>query len=192
VTPAGPGPEPAPGTLVRLRRPAPADYPRLFDWYNDPEIVAPFDRFELDTWESFTHDLAAAPEDPASTAPRFVIERILDRQLLGLLGHYRAHPVLTLTDVWYVLGDRAERGKGYGAESVRLLVSHLFRTEPLPRVGATCDVENVPSRRLLERLGFRHEGTLTRALFHHGGWHDVRVYGVTREEWAARAAPDGS
>jgi RimJ/RimL family protein N-acetyltransferase len=70
-----------------------------------------------------------------------------------------------------------------------LLVDHLFRTEFVERVGATCDVDNVPSYRLLEGLDFRHEGTLRSALFHHGRWHDVRVYGVTRAEWVARSPP---
>lgn len=95
--------------------------------------------------------------------------------------------MLEYTDVWYVLGDRAVRGRGLGRESVRLLTDHLFTASAVERVGATCDVENVPSYRLLEGLGFRHEGTLRSALFHHGRWHDVRVYGVTRAEWTAKA-----
>jgi len=91
--------------------------------------------------------------------------------------------------VWYVLGDLASRGHGFGKESVRLLTDHLFTSNALERVGATCDVENVASYRLLESLGFRHEGTFRSALFHHGRWHDVRVYGITRAEWAAKVRP---
>jgi ribosomal-protein-alanine N-acetyltransferase len=179
-------PSPLTGRLVRLRPLAKGDYSVLFDWYNDPEIVAPFDRFEMDTWESFVHAVESAAGDPASTAPRYVVERIDGARLLGFVGHYLSHPVLTLTDVWYVLGDRAERGKGYGSEAVGLLVDSLFEDSDRPRVGATCDVENVPSMKLLERLGFRLEGTLRQALFHHTTWHDVRIYGLTRSEWAAR------
>ena len=117
---------------------------------------------------------------------RFAIERRDERKVVGAVGYYRAHPVLEYTDVWYVLGDREARGRGLGRESVRLLVDHLFASSAVERVGATCDVENVASYRLLERLGFRLEGTLRSALFHHGNWHDVRVYGVTRTEWAAK------
>jgi RimJ/RimL family protein N-acetyltransferase len=186
VTGAPASPATLTGRLVRLRPLRKEDYSLLFDWYNDPEIVAPFDRFEMDTWESFVQAVESAPDDLASTAPRYVVERIEGDRLLGFVGHYLAHPVLTLTDVWYVLGDRAERGKGYGSEAVGLLVDSLFTGSDRPRVGATCDVENVPSMKLLERLGFRPEGTLRQALFHHTKWHDVRIYGVTRSEWAAR------
>jgi RimJ/RimL family protein N-acetyltransferase len=171
------------GPLVRLRRPERADLLEVFDWYNDPQIVSPFDRFELDTFEEFSAAVEAAPGEPRSLAPRWVVERSADHRRLGLVGHYRPHPVLETVDVWYVIGDPGDRGKGYGREAVRLLVDWLFREEDLERVGATCDVANLPSSRLLERLGFRLEGTMRSSLFHHGGWHDVRVYGVTRSEW---------
>ena len=172
------------GYELRLRAPAAADLPKLFDWYNDPENVAPFDRFSLDSFEAFESAVWAAGDDPRSLAPRFVIERTADGAPLGFVGHYRPHPVLETTDVWYVLGDRSARGKGFGKEAVGLLVDYLFHEVRLARVGATVDVENVPSYRLLESLGFRREGTLRSALFHHGRWHDVLVYGVTRPEWS--------
>jgi len=175
------------GPRVRLRPLLPSEYPDLFSWYNDPETVAPFDRFSVDTYDSFAHAVASAEGDPTSLAPRFAVERKDEGKVIGVVGYYRAHPVLEYTDVWYVLGDRSARGHGFGSEAVGLLVGHVFATENPERVGATCDVENVASYRLLEGLGFRHEGTLKSALFHHGRWHDFRVYGITRAEWAAKA-----
>ena len=173
------------GARVRLRPPKEPDIPTLFRWYNDPETVAPFDRFSIDTLDDFRTAVTDAPGDVHSLAPRFVVERKEDGGgVLGFVGHYQAHPVLTLTDVWYVLGETGERGKGYGRESVGLLVDYLFHALELGRVGATCDVENLPSSRLLERLGFRREGTMRAALYHHAKWHDVAIYGVTRPEWA--------
>jgi len=174
------------GLRLRLRPPRPADYLVLFGWYNDPETVAPFDRFSVDSFETFTQSVESSADDPHSLAPRFVVERKADGKILGFVGHYQAHPVLTLTDVWYVLGEKGERGKGFGSEAVGLLVDYLFHAQALERVGATCDVGNEPSARLLKKLGFRGEGTLRRALFHHNEWHDVLVFGVTRSEWAAR------
>ncbi|MGA8543039.1 MAG: GNAT family protein [Thermoplasmata archaeon] len=171
------------GPSVRLRPPVPADYPLVFGWYNDPEIVAPYDRFSVDTMDSFVSALEAAPSDPASLAPRFVVEQRDTTAVIGFVGYYSPHPVLEFVDVWYVLGDRAARGKGFGREAVRLLVDHVFDSTSVERVGATCDVQNVPSYRLVEGLGFRREGTLRSALFHHGNWHDVHVYGVIRSEW---------
>ena len=182
--------DPLAGPRLRLRAPADADLPKLHAWYNDPEIVAPFDRFSTESFDEFVRAVAAAPGDPASVSPRFVVERT-DRaapEPIGFVGHYRAHPVLELTEVWYVLAATDARGQGLGVEAVGLLVGHLFGTTEVERVGASCDVDNVPSYRLLERLGFRREGTLKSALYHHARWHDVLVYGVTRAEWTARPA----
>ena len=175
------------GPTVRLRPLLPSDYPTITEWYSDPEVVAPHDRFFVDTPEAFAESVAAAPGDPSSLAPRFAVERRAERELVGIVGHYRAHPVLEYLDVWYLIGIRAARGHGVGREAVQLLVDHLFRTLPVERVGATIDVEIAPSLRLVERLGFRREGTLRSALYHHAGWHDVGVYGITRGEWAGRA-----
>ncbi len=170
------------GANVRLRPLTPDDREEVFGWYNDPELVAPFDRYSQETFEEFCRSLESAPDDPTSLAPRFAIERRADGLTVGVLGHYRAHPVLEYLDVWYVVGHPAARGQGAGSESVGLLVDHLFRTETVERIGATCDVANLPSARLLEKVGFRREGTLRSALFHHGRWHDVHVYGITRSD----------
>jgi RimJ/RimL family protein N-acetyltransferase len=175
------------GYSVRLRAPKDEELSVLFDWYNDPELVAPFDRFTLDTLASFRAGVAAAEADPRSLAPRFVVDRVEDDKPIGFVGYYDPHPVLETTDVWYVIGDSTARGKGFGKEAVGLLLDHLFHRFPRPRIGATCDVANIPSMRLLEGLGFRREGTFLAALFHHGAWHDIAVYGVTHEEWAARS-----
>ncbi|MGB7125142.1 MAG: GNAT family protein [Thermoplasmata archaeon] len=171
------------GSAIRLRPLVPADYDVVFGWYNDPEVVAPYDRFSVDTVDSFTSSVESAPTDPRSLAPRYVIERRETPGAVGFVGYYEAHPVLEYVDVWYVVGDRAVRGKGFGREAVRLLVDHLYASTAVERIGATCDVDNAASYRLVEGLGFRREGTLRSALFHHGRWHDVLVYGVTRAEW---------
>lgn len=177
------------GERVRLRPVGDADLPVLYRWYNDAEVVAPFDRFAIDTYASFEASIRAAPEDVRSQAPRFVVEpKDEPGHVVGMVGHYLAHPVLEITDVWYVLGEVAARGKGYGSAAVALMVTHLFATQEYGRIGATCDVENLPSAHLVERLGFRREGTLRSALFHHGRWHDVAVFGVTRAEWTQRPA----
>jgi [ribosomal protein S5]-alanine N-acetyltransferase len=177
------------GPVVRLRPLTANEYRGVFAWYNDPELVAPFDRFSMETYDEFVRSVESASDDPTSLAPRFAVVEKPTGDLVGVVGHYVAHPVLEYVDVWYLLGNPNLRGRGLGREAVRLLVDHLFRTRSVERVGATCDVENVPSYRLVEGLGFRLEGTLRSALFHHGHWHDVRVYGITRSEWMARSPP---
>ena len=62
------------GTRVRLRPPALTDVDRIFRWYQDPELSAPFDRFSVDTLDGLVRAIQEAPSDPNSLAPRFVVE----------------------------------------------------------------------------------------------------------------------
>jgi RimJ/RimL family protein N-acetyltransferase len=177
------------GPSVRLRPPTPADYPTLYTWFSDPQIVAPFDRFLSESYDGFVRSMAVPENDPTSLVPRFVVERLEVPGPIGVVGHFTPHPVLETIEVWYILGDPSARGHGYGREAVGLLAGHLFRTTSVERVGATMDVENVASSRLVEGLGFRREGTVREAFYHHGRWHDVHLYGITRAEWARPVSP---
>ena len=57
------------------------------------------------------------------------------------------------------LDDRADHGKGYGTEAVRLLAGWLLENG-LDRVQASTGVTNTAARRVLERAGFAFEGVL--------------------------------
>ncbi|MCI4349658.1 MAG: GNAT family N-acetyltransferase [Thermoplasmata archaeon] len=183
---------PPEGIGVRLRPVGAEDLLRIHDWYNDPELVAPFDRFTTETFEEFRESIETAAQDSRSLAPRFAVERIADHALVGVVGYYEPHPVLETTEVWYLIGDTTARGQGFGREAVASLVAYVFQVRSHERVGASSDVANGASSRLLESLGFRLEGTLRQALFHHSGWHDVLVYGVTRSEWDERGRKKSS
>lgn len=173
------------GARVALRAPGPEDLPLLFRWLNDPDAIAPWDRFEVDSYAALEVALKDAPGDPRSLAPRFLLTLREQGLPIGVVGFFSSYTALDTVDLWYAICLPEERGKGYGAEAVGLLTDYVFSHRPIERVGATSDVDNPASYRTLEKLAFRREGTLRRALFHHAAWHDVAVYGLTREEWTA-------
>lgn len=188
------GPEPSPppekkvpgslqGEKVYLRPPLKGETEFIYRWLNDPETSSPWDRFSVDSYGVFEEELHRASGDENSLYPRFVAVERANDEPVGVVGYYRTHRVLEGMDVWYLIAKRDRRGRGLGTEAVRLLVDHIFSHSPVERVGATSDVENRSSLRLLKALGFRQEGSLRRVLFHHGEWHDVVQYGITREEW---------
>jgi RimJ/RimL family protein N-acetyltransferase len=77
-----------------------------------------------------------------------------------------------------------DRGKGYGREATELMTTHLFATADAGRVQATTPVDNVAMRRVLETIGFAHEGTLRGFMPGPDGREDYAMYAVTREEWS--------
>jgi [ribosomal protein S5]-alanine N-acetyltransferase len=68
-------------------------------------------------------------------------------------------------DVGYVL-SRRHWGKGVATEALRKLVDWALRQESIYRVWALCDVDNVASARVLEKVGMQREGLLRRQIIH--------------------------
>lgn len=77
-------------------------------------------------------------------------------------------------------------GHGYATEGARALVDWAFRVHRLERIVARVFAVNSSSRRVLEKLGMKHEGTLRRHFRRLGVVHDAECFGVLREEWEAR------
>ena len=74
------------------------------------------------------------------------------------------------------------RGRRAGTRAQRLVAEHLFDTTTAHRLCAFTDGDNVAEQRSLEKCGFRREGLLREANFRGGGWRDVVVYGLLRED----------
>lgn len=73
-------------------------------------------------------------------------------------------------------------GRGVMPTALAMVVDHCFAHAGLHRVEANVRPENLPSRRVLEKLGFRQEGLHPRFLFIDGDWRDHLSFAVTRED----------
>ena len=91
--------------------------------------------------------------------------------------------------------DRRVAGRGMASLAVALVCDHAFGEVGLHRVQADIRPENLPSQRLVERLGFRQEGVLRRYLDIDGDWRDHLSYALLAEDsprgvlavWTSRA-----
>jgi RimJ/RimL family protein N-acetyltransferase len=78
---------------------------------------------------------------------------------------------------------RVYQGQGYASEAIRRLLDYLFDELDLHRVRAICDVENVASARLLERVGMRREAHFIESFWIKGRWSSEYWYAILRREW---------
>jgi len=63
-----------------------------------------------------------------------------------------------------------------------MALDQCFFVVGLHRVEATIRPENMASRRVVEKLGFREEGLRRRCLHIDGAWHDHICYAMTIED----------
>jgi len=161
------------------------------------------------TWQyrrlpEVNHWLTAAPTTLESFRRHFVEPERLDKTLLiELDGVVIGDLMLAIEDAWsqsevadQAAGTQAElgwvlapehTGRGYAAEAVRALVDLCFRELGLRRVVAGCFADNVPSWRLMEKLGMRRETHTVRESLHRSGeWLDGYAYALLAEEWSSR------
>ena len=82
--------------------------------------------------------------------------------------------------------DEAMAGHGYTPEAVVLVVRFAFEELGLHRVQISIIPRNAKSRRVVEKLGLREEGTAVRYLQINGVWEDHIRFAVTAEEWVQR------
>jgi RimJ/RimL family protein N-acetyltransferase len=76
-------------------------------------------------------------------------------------------------------------GQGLMIEAVQAVLNTVFGYTPTPAVTAWTRVVNPASRRLLEKCGFRHNGSALRDLPARGGMLPCDAFVLDRKTWAA-------
>jgi len=82
--------------------------------------------------------------------------------------------------------DQQLAGNGYIPEAVVVLLGFAFEQLGLHRVQISIIPRNRASRRVMEKLVIREEGTAVRYLEIDGRWEDHIRYAITVEEWVER------
>ncbi|RZU50348.1 ribosomal-protein-alanine N-acetyltransferase [Krasilnikovia cinnamomea] len=81
--------------------------------------------------------------------------------------------------------DARVAGRGIIPTALALAVDHAFGPGQLHRVEINIRPENAPSRRVVEKLGFREEAYHQRYMHIDGAWRDHLGYAMTSEEVVA-------
>jgi ribosomal-protein-alanine N-acetyltransferase len=112
----------------------------------------------------------------------FFVFRSDDERLVGGATLSRVQRGVSMScSLGYWMGERFA-GQGYMSAAVRALVRFAFDDLALNRVEAACQPDNAPSRALLEKVGFWHEGFARRYLKINGAWRDHLLYGVCADD----------
>jgi RimJ/RimL family protein N-acetyltransferase len=161
------------GKTVNLRVAEREDLPLIAEWLNNPEFFnyAPFPQRSRAEFEKQYDNLS-------SDSKWFVVEK-KDGGKIGFVYHELAGSQM---EIGYAMLP-TERNKGYGTEAITIIVDYLFLTKQIVRIQATTDTRNKASAKVLEKNGFKREGTIRKMEFVRGQWRDEYLYSILREEW---------
>ncbi len=74
-------------------------------------------------------------------------------------------------------------GRGYMSAGLRLVLRQIFKNLGLHRIEANIQPNNLASRRLVQKHGFRQEGYSPRYLKIGGRWQDHERWALLSEDW---------
>lgn len=82
-----------------------------------------------------------------------------------------------------VIGEKDYWGKGYGKETMRILMKLAFDEFNMHRIYLQVMSFNENAIKLYENLGFLKEGVLKESIFRKGKYHDVLIFGILESQF---------
>jgi RimJ/RimL family protein N-acetyltransferase len=87
-----------------------------------------------------------------------------------------------------IVGHPENRHHGYGADAIGCILHYAFGALNLNRVGLSVFEFNDEAISTYEKLGFRTEGRLRRAVRRGQTFHDAILMSILKDEWGAGAS----
>jgi ribosomal-protein-alanine N-acetyltransferase len=149
---------------LHLRCPVIADASVIFQSYTQDLEVCRFMVWKPHDSEAVTREFIASCIEIWKTGERLPYV-ITERGSNVAIGMIEARIQDTAVDIGYVLA-RTHWGRGFMPEAIQSLTSAVLENSQFFRTQATCDTENIPSQRALEKSDFKREGRLERYTVH--------------------------
>jgi ribosomal-protein-alanine N-acetyltransferase len=112
----------------------------------------------------------------------FIIVRKADKVPVGRITYFDMNTLNRFAELGLII-DPDERRKGHALEALRLLSHYLFRFRGLNKVHAQTASYNEPTRKLLEKAGFKRDATLRHHYFWKGEFQDGYIYSLLAFEY---------
>ncbi|CAN5343017.1 GNAT family protein [soil metagenome] len=133
-----------------------------------------------------TEDLIKEWLEEQNSVPRksyiFSINLSDTNQFIGLIALILGKPNFKIAEVWYkIFPDYWS--KGFTTEALAQILKFSFTNLGLHRIEAGCAVENIASKKVLEKAGFINEGGKRQVLPIRGAWVDNFSYAILETDF---------
>ena len=103
-------------------------------------------------------------------------------RLLGNISLMKVNHLHQTAEVGLFIGNKEDRGKGYGSEALRLIVDFGFKYLNLKNIMLKVNAENKAAIAAYKKCGFNEFGRRTRSVYVDGKWCDD-IYMEVLREW---------
>ena len=102
-----------------------------------------------------------------------------DNEYVGGIGIHDINWDKQKAEIGYWIGKNYW-GQGIATKAVKQLVKLLFKKYKFMRISGLAYVTNLASQRVLEKAGFKYEGTLKKNVKRNGKFFDDKLYAIVR------------
>ena len=150
------------GSKIILREKKLADAPDDYTWRTDPEL-AHLDAAPLltTTFAQYLSDYTSQLRYLPPTRHQFAIDTMNGKHI-GNCVYYSVNETKGETELGIMLGNRDRWDKGYGADAVITLISHIFHQTSLQRIYLKTLDSNSRAQRCFQKCGFTPYGHLAK------------------------------
>ena len=176
-------------TRLSLRTPCSEDVEALWPHVTDSRL-ATFLAWEPHQNQDETRSMIAALVDAQTLGKGFhwvVLRGDMVVGLVSLIDVRRTHRAWTWNraELAYWIAPGAQ-GQGFATEAAEAVMRFAFGPLGLHKLAVYHAVDNPPSCRVVEKLGFRLVGDEREAFSKQGRWHDLRHYEMLQSEFETR------
>lgn len=150
------------GANIYLRALEPSDLDLLYEWENNLEVwrisdtQVPFSRFQLEQYISSNQDIYSQKQ------VRFVICALDNHIPVGCIDLFDYNPNHKRVGIGILIADKEWRKKGYGSESLSILLEYADNILDCENTYCNMTVDNEGSQALFLKAGFETVGVKKR------------------------------
>lgn len=172
------------GKRIRLRAAEPQDLQNFVRWMNDPDVIenllrfTPLSSVEEQAW--YDGMIKGPVEEHV-----YIIEIQEDDQWIpvGSTGFHSVDWKNRAAEIGISIGEKKYWNRGYGRDTMRLMLRHGFNDLNLNRIYLFVFDTNGRAIKAYNAAGFVEEGRLRQDIYKNGRYIDTHIMSVLRGEW---------
>ncbi len=149
-------------------------------WMNNADVAIYFGQYNRIV--SSKNDLKWLYEPP-SDMQRYAMVLTEGDVLIGSISIHNIDHLNRNAFIGIFIGEKEHRGRGYGAEAIRLILEYGFKTLNLHNIMLTVHADNEAAIACYKKVGFREDGRMREWIFKDGQYVDKIHMGILAQEF---------